>query len=53
MKSFVAAAFLGVAFAGDIDVKFMEHILTHSLSYGTVEEYQFRRARFEETDAYI
>jgi len=32
---------------------FMEHISTHGLSYGTVEEFAFRKNLFNETNAFI
>ena len=53
MKSFIAATIAGVISAGMVDVKFMEHVTRHSLSYGTMEEFEFRRTIFEETEAFI
>jgi C1A family cysteine protease len=39
--------------AATSDQTFMEHISEHGLSYGTVEEYNFRKSIFNETQAFI
>jgi len=49
MKSFIAAAFVGAVSATAMkkhDYKFMKHISEHGLSYGTVEEFNFRSGIF-------
>jgi C1A family cysteine protease len=33
-----------------LETKFMEHVATHALSYGTQEEYTFRMALFAKRD---
>jgi len=46
-------AFVGAASAAMIDTKFMEWIGEHGRSYGTVEEFEFRAARFAEAERQI
>ena len=54
MKSFVASALAGIAAARSaVDIKFIQHVVRHNLSYGTVEEFDFRKARFTEVENYI
>lgn len=36
-----------------VDYKFMEHVAEFGLSYGTVEEFNFRKALFAEADKLI
>jgi len=43
-------AFAGVATASQLSSKFMEYITTHGKSYGTVEEFEFRKALFSITE---
>jgi len=42
---------LAGAGATTLQTKFMEHVATHALSYGTQEEYAFRMALFANRDA--
>ena len=53
MKSFFAAALAGIAYGAEIDTKFVAHIARHGNSYGTIAEYNFRKNRFAEVDAFI
>ena len=46
MKSFATLAFAGVVSASKLSSKFMEYITIHGKSYGTVEEFEFRKALF-------
>ena len=46
MKSFATLAFAGVVSASKLSSKFMEYITVHGKSYGTVEEFEFRKALF-------
>jgi len=50
MKSFAALALAGVASASQLSSKFMEYITFHGKSYGTVEEFEFRKALFAITE---
>ena len=50
MKSFAVLAFAGVASATQLSSKFMEFITRHSKSYGTVEEFEYRKALFAITE---
>lgn len=50
MKSFAALALAGVSSASKLSSKFMEYITTHGKSYGTVEEFEYRKALFSITD---
>ncbi len=53
MKTFALAAFVAVASANEVSSKFMEFIVQHGKSYATVEEFNFRKALFAETEAAI
>jgi len=53
MKSFIATAFVGAVSATEISTKFMEFITMHGKSYGTVEEFEFRKAIFADTEDFI
>lgn len=45
MKIFAAAlALVSFAVADEMDTKFMEYIAGYGKSYGTIEEYNFRKA---------
>jgi C1A family cysteine protease len=50
MKSFVALALAGVCSASQLSSKFMEFITVHGKSYGTVEEFEYRKALFAITE---
>jgi C1A family cysteine protease len=50
MKSFIALALAGVCSASQLSSKFMEFITTHGKSYGTVEEFEYRKALFAITE---
>ena len=50
MKSFAVLAFAGVASATQLSSKFMEFITRHGKSYGTVEEFEYRKALFAITE---
>ena|SRR5450830_874543 len=53
MRSTFAAALLGAATASPLSSKFMEFITTHNKSYGTIEEFEFRKAQFNEMETFI
>jgi len=46
MKAFATLAFAGAVSASKLSSKFMEFVSTHGKSYGTVEEFEFRKALF-------
>ncbi len=50
MKSFLALALAGACSASQLSSKFMEFITTHGKSYGTVEEFEYRKALFAITE---
>jgi len=52
MRSVLAIALLGafVAASDQTDVSFIQHISQQGLSYGTIEEFNFRRGLYEEMD---
>jgi len=50
MKSFIALALAGVCSASQLSSKFMEFITVHGKSYGTVEEFEYRKALFAITE---
>lgn len=53
MKSFAMIALAGAAYGAEIDTKFMEYIVNHGKSYGTLAEYNFRMNLFATADALI
>jgi len=56
MKTFALAALVGFAAAetmSSVDFDFIRHVATHNLSYGTTEEFNFRKSVFAEVDAAI
>jgi hypothetical protein len=53
MKYFIAAAIVASVSANELSAKFMEFITQHGKSYGTVEEFEFRKALFAKTEAFI
>ena len=53
MRSFIAAALACAVHGFNLDEEFVKHIVTYGHSYGTLEEYNFRRERFAEIDALI
>jgi hypothetical protein len=56
MKSIFASALLSMVSATimtQADFKFLDFIATHGKTYGTTEEFEFRRQLFSETHAKI
>jgi hypothetical protein len=54
MRSFMTIAFLGAATAvSQTEINFMEFIVEHGKSYGTIEEFNFRMAEFEKIEKAI
>ena len=53
MRSFIAAAIAGLAFGYGLDTEFAMHVAEYGHSYGTMEEYNFRKDRYAEIDAHI
>jgi C1A family cysteine protease len=53
MRTAFATALLAVASASELSSKFMQFITTHNKSYGTVEEFEFRKAIFAEMEDFI
>jgi cathepsin L len=46
MKSFIALALASACSASQLSSKFMQYITQHNKSYGTVEEFEYRKALF-------
>ena len=46
MRSFIFAAFAAAVTAHNIDLEFIVHVSQYGLSYGTIEEFNFRKAIF-------
>lgn len=53
MQTYVSLALLGAATASPLSTKFMEYMSTHNKSYGTIEEFEFRKAMFNEMENFI
>ena len=53
MKCFTLIALTGAVSASSLSLKFMEYITQHGKSYATVEEFEFRKARFALADEAI
>jgi len=52
MRSVLAIALLGAFMAAEglNDASFIQHVSQQGLSYGTIEEFNFRRGLYEEMD---
>ena len=53
MKSFIAAAILGAATAHVSDYEFMKWVAENGKQYGTVQEFEFRKATWMRAHAQI
>ena len=53
MRSFIAAAIAGLAYGYELDNEFAMHVAKFGHSFGTIAEYNFRKNRFSEVDAFI
>ena len=53
MKSFIGLALAGIAAAIDVDTHYMEFVANYGKSMVTIEEYNFRKERWNATNTFI